>query len=103
MHITSSLALLGLVLITDVAYALPAAKVPRLFQRHGFTRRDLDVHVLQKELGPLLSDRATIYGPENEEWKENTKRFNTFTRPDVQVIVEPAEESDVSTIVSACR
>lgn len=103
MHIIAYLVTLGLVLISDVALAIPLVSshaVPRSFQKHRFSRRDLDVFTIQQELGPLLFNSSSIFGPDSCKWAAATKRFNVFSRPNVEVVVVPGIEADVSTIVS---
>lgn len=107
MHITSYIAaLVSLVSIRGLALAIPLASPyasSRSFQKHAFSRRDLNAHTVQLELGPLLSNTSTIFGPDSPKWANATHRFNIFSRPDVEVIAVPGKEADVSTIVStAC-
>lgn len=47
-----------------------------------------------------MSPGSLIFGPSDPAWDETTKRWNLFAVPDVQVVVQPAQESDVSKIVS---
>jgi hypothetical protein len=77
-----------------------ATAVPRYLQHEPITRRDLSVYTVSKELGPLLSKKSIIFGPSNPRWDVAVERYQTFAIPDVELVVQPATESDVSTIVS---
>lgn len=104
MYIVPYLAVLSLVPIGGFAAAVPRLAhyaTPRSLQPYPFSRRDLPVATIQRELGPLLSNTSTIIGPDSPSWANNTERYNIFTRPDVEVVVLPGEEKDVSAIVSA--
>jgi hypothetical protein len=79
----------GLVLLQTLVAAEP------------FTRRDLPVHKVKRELGRLLSSSSTIFGPLDPRWGEATERYNTFTIPHIEIVVQPAKESDIPIIVSA--
>lgn len=78
-----------------------ASPVPRYFQSNPITRRDLTAETVEKELGPLLSSGTLIFGPENPAYVNATSRWITFVQPDIEVVVEPAAESDISKIVSS--
>lgn len=81
---------------------VPEVAVPRYFKRNPDTPAKLDVVSLQKELGPILSTGSLIFGRNSSNWANSTARWNLYAAPDVQAVVQPAAESDVSTIVSPC-
>lgn len=56
---------------------------------------------IQTELGPSLSNVSSIFGPDDSRWEATTERYSTLGLPDIQVVVQPALESEISTIVSA--
>jgi hypothetical protein len=83
-----------------------SAGVPRTFstpyfQGNSITRRDLSADIVASELGPLLSNGSLIFGPSNPSYTNATTRWITFVQPDVEVVVQPAAESDISKIVFA--
>lgn len=90
-----------------VAYALPllpqlvagAPVVPRYFRRSLFSRQNISSNAVEAELGPQLSTGSLVFGPEDPRWSNATVRFDSLVRPNVQVVVEPATEHDVSKIV----
>ncbi|RYP55563.1 hypothetical protein DL769_010120 [Monosporascus sp. CRB-8-3] len=94
---------LALLQTTVAGAALPATHVPRYFQHAPFTRRDLSVPKVQAELGALLSRGSTIFGPSSPAWEEATERWNTYAPPDIEIVVQPGRESDVSKIVKYCN
>lgn len=80
--------------------AIPRAPgTPHYFQPHGFTRRDLSVTQVQQELGPQLSNGSLLFGPSDPRWYAAIERYSTHAIPDVEIVVQPATEKDVSTIV----
>jgi hypothetical protein len=90
------LSALSLVLLQPLVAGL---SVPRYFQTAPFTRRDLSVTKVQRELGALVSQGSTIFGPNDARYPEATERYSTHAVPDIEVVVIPATESDVSVIV----
>jgi hypothetical protein len=91
----------GLALLITVVCGkpIPDSMVPHYFQRNPFTRRDLSVVQVQMELGRLLSNGSNIFGPSDPRWDNATERWNIFSKPVTEVVVQPGEESDVSVIV----
>lgn len=89
----------GLPLLSQLALGSPV--VPRCFQRSLYSRANISATTVEAELGPQLSGGSLIFGPDNPQWSNATSRFNTLLRPAVQVVVEPASESDVSKIASS--
>ena len=66
----------------------------------SFTRRDLTPEQAQRELGPLLSNTSSIFGPSDPRWLDATERYQLYAVPDIQMVVQPRLESDIPTIVS---
>lgn len=97
-----SLAAYSLVLLQALVNGLPVAHndVPRYFQTNSITRRDLTASTVERELGPLLSTGSLIFGPSNAAFANVTERWATYVQPDIEVVVEVAAESDISTVVS---
>ncbi|KAK3291714.1 uncharacterized protein B0H64DRAFT_329821 [Chaetomium fimeti] len=80
-----------------------AASIPRYFERQPRTRHNLDSALVQRELGELASDSIVIFGPGDDRYPEAIARWNMFAVPQIQVVVVPGEESDVSIIVKYCN
>lgn len=76
------------------------ASIPRHFERAPVTRPNLNSNQVQRELGGRVSKATTIYGPTDDRYDQATARWNTFAVPQIQVVIEPGEESDVAKIVS---
>lgn len=76
------------------------ASIPTYFERFPSTPRQLSVVQVQRELGARLSNTTAIFGPDDSQYKEALSRWNSFVTPKVQLVIEPGQESDVSTIVS---
>lgn len=75
--------------------------IPSSFRTVPVTSRVLSSAQVQRELGGRLSSTTTIIGPNNPDFANATSRWSDFGEPTVQVIIEPGDESDVSTIVCA--
>lgn len=99
------LVVFGITLIQALVAASPLAStpVPRYFRRHPVSRRELSVDDIQRELGPILSNGSTIFGPLDPSFSNATERFNVLAPPDIEVVVVPALELDVSKIVSVIK
>ncbi|ORY71065.1 uncharacterized protein BCR38DRAFT_415840 [Pseudomassariella vexata] len=98
--------LYGLTLLQVIVSAVPVNReigIPRYFQRQPYTRHNLTAATVQSELGLFVSNGTLIFGPSSSLWENATERWNTFVRPQVQVVVQPARESDVSKIVKYCN
>lgn len=95
----SRLALFGLAFIT-LLRLVASAVVPYYFQPVGVSRRDVSAEQVAAELGPQLSNGTLIFGSSDPRWADATHRYNTLTPPHIEVFVEPAQESDISKIVS---
>ncbi|KAG7123691.1 FAD-linked oxidoreductase OXR2 like protein [Verticillium longisporum] len=77
--------------------------VPRYFEKHAITRRDLTAKQIREELGLRVSNTTLIFGPEACRFEKATSRWTDSSKPDVQVVIEPGIESDVATIVQYCN
>ncbi|KAI0120156.1 FAD-binding domain-containing protein [Nemania sp. FL0031] len=77
--------------------------VYQLFQRHPITRSTLTSSKVQSELGPVLSNGAVIFGPSSSLYPNATSRWVEYVKPNIQVVVQPAQESDVAKIVKYCN
>ncbi|KAI1771734.1 hypothetical protein F4818DRAFT_202391 [Hypoxylon cercidicola] len=95
----------GLALFQALAVAspLPLSSVPRYFQKNPVTRREVQVSTIQQELGTSLSPGSIIILPSDASFSNDTHRWNTLAPPDVEVVVQPARESDISRIVKYCN
>ncbi|KAI1432414.1 FAD-binding domain-containing protein [Xylaria sp. CBS 124048] len=98
-------ALFGLLLQQSFVAAspLPPSDTPRYFERDPTTRLRLTSAQVQKELGPVVSKETVIFGPDSTLYPNATSRWVTYVRPDIKVVVQPAKESDVATIVKYCN
>ena len=76
-----------------------AASIPRYFEKHLSTRHDLTSTQVQKELGGKISKAAVIFGPDDGRFKDITSRWTEYSKPHIQVVIEPGTESDVAKIV----
>ena len=92
----SSLAVCGLILLQSLA-AANAIQFPDT--QHGFTTRRLTPVQAQLELGPLLSNNSSIFGPNDSRWPNATERYQNYAPPHIQLVVQPGLESDIPTIV----
>jgi hypothetical protein len=77
-----------------------AAAVPYYFRPAGVSSRNLSIQQIAADLGPQISNGSLIFGPSDARWVEAVHRYNTLSPPDVEFLVEPAQESDISKIVS---
>ncbi|KAJ8130682.1 hypothetical protein O1611_g2947 [Lasiodiplodia mahajangana] len=77
--------------------------VSQLFQRNPITRSSLTSSKVQSELGPLLSHGAVVFGPSSSLYLNATSRWVEYVKPNIQVVVQPAQESDVAKIVKYCN
>ncbi|KAI2639150.1 FAD-binding domain-containing protein [Hypomontagnella submonticulosa] len=103
MSLLSRTLLSGCALLALFQTFASAAAVPRYFQRHPMTRRDLSVQKVEQELSVILSNGTTMYGPQDTKWEDLIERYNTFALPDIQIVVQPGQESDISKIVKYCN
>ena len=87
---------LALCLIQSLVAGLTPA---RYFESVPFTRRGLSVVEVQTELGALVSENTTIFGPEDPRFVDATERWSNHAVPGIEVVVVPGTEHDVSVIV----
>ncbi|KAI9680453.1 MAG: hypothetical protein M1822_007211 [Bathelium mastoideum] len=96
----SIIAAYGLTLLPTLVTSSPI--VPPYFQRKLFSRGNITSTTVAAELGPQLSNGSLVFGPNNPQWSNATSRWDTLVRPDVQVVVEPASESDIAKVIKYC-
>ncbi|ROT38916.1 FAD-binding domain-containing protein [Sodiomyces alkalinus F11] len=95
--------LCGLTFLQALVAASPLPQgVPRYFRREPCSPHALLLRQLQQDLADDLSDGSLIFGPSNPAWDETIERWQMLSRPEIQVVVQPAEESDISKIVEYC-
>ncbi|PYH44672.1 FAD-binding oxidoreductase [Aspergillus saccharolyticus JOP 1030-1] len=63
------------------------------------TRAELTAFDIETELGPLLCESSSIFGPEDPRWLRATLRYEEYLPPQFTVIAEVGCESDVSTVI----
>ncbi|KAI1735259.1 FAD-binding domain-containing protein [Xylaria scruposa] len=97
--------LLGLILQDAIVAGspVPYETFPRYFQNYPVTRRNITAAMVQKELAAQLSNGTIVFGPSDPAYANATSRWVTFVKPDIRVVVQPAQESDVATIVKYCN
>ncbi|RWA04937.1 hypothetical protein EKO27_g10166 [Xylaria grammica] len=98
---TSFFVAYGLALLPALVTSSPI--VPRYFQKKLFSRDNITAATIDAELGPDLSGGSLIFGSDSDQWADATSRWNTLIRPDVQVVVQPAAESDIAKIIKYCN
>ncbi|WQF90178.1 Putative berberine/berberine, FAD-binding domain, PCMH-type, FAD-binding, type PCMH, subdomain 2 [Colletotrichum destructivum] len=79
------------------------ASIPRYFEEQPNTRRSLTSTQVQQELGGWVSNTTSIFGPDDGRFDDVTSRWTDFSKPNVQVVIEPGTESDVQAIVEYCN
>lgn len=94
-----SLVISSLCLFSGLSSLVSGASIPRYFEKQPTTRRNLTSQEVRRELGGQVSRGTLIYGPSDAEFANLTSRWTVYSKPDVQVVIEPAAELDVSTIV----
>ncbi|KAF4849638.1 FAD-linked oxidoreductase chyH [Colletotrichum siamense] len=92
--------LLALGLLQNFALAY---SIPNYFTKAPVTRSQLDVEQVRRELGCRVSKTSTIFGPDDASYVNATARWNPIAAPQIQVVIAPGEESDVSIIVKYCN
>ncbi|KFY07455.1 hypothetical protein V492_07117 [Pseudogymnoascus sp. VKM F-4246] len=80
-----------------------SARIPRLFRPDTTTPNNLNTTEVQRELGHQVSSTTAIFGPSDSRFDIATSRWTTYGKPQIQVVIEPGQESDVSTIVKYCN
>ncbi|KAI1125559.1 hypothetical protein F5Y10DRAFT_227607 [Nemania abortiva] len=81
---------------------VPQAPVPRYFRRDPSTPATISVTQVQKDLGQLISNSSLIFGPSSDDYSEATDRWNYYSKPDIQAVVEVGQESDIAKVVKYC-
>lgn len=74
--------------------------IPRYFQTVSVTRRNLSTTQVQQELGRQVFNTTAIFEPSDSRYNDAIVRWNIVAVPQIQVVVEPGQESDIPTIVS---
>ncbi|KAI0197904.1 hypothetical protein F4808DRAFT_473476 [Astrocystis sublimbata] len=97
--------LYGLALLQATVSGSPVdfGSIPAFFQRAPASPRALSSFNITSTLGPKLSAGSTILFPSNPQFSNLTSRWNTLEPPHIEVVVQPAQESDVATIVKYCH
>ncbi|GAP88449.1 putative 6-hydroxy-D-nicotine oxidase [Rosellinia necatrix] len=96
----------GLAVFSAVVSGSPIApeiSVPRYFQRSPSTPAVISLDQVQNDLGRLMSNSSLIFGPSSDAYSEATDRWNTYSKPDIQVVVEVGQESDIAQVVKYCN
>lgn len=91
---------LALVAILPSSLVLGSPVLTCLYGPCSTASRGLPPSQIASQLGPQLSNTSRIFGPDDTDWTNATLRFQGLSHPDIQVVVQPGEESDVATIVS---
>ncbi|KAI6085187.1 FAD-binding domain-containing protein [Hypoxylon rubiginosum] len=81
----------------------PLKSIPYYFQKNPFTCRQVSVFEIAQDLGAVISSNSAIFLPSHPPWSEVTKRWNTLIAPDIEIVVQPAEESDIPKVVQYCN
>lgn len=96
MHVSLRVILAPLNLISIIA-AIPS------FIRHtrsdGFTLLPPSISTIQQELGPQLSQNASIYFPGSPGYMNDTERWATNTESNFSVVIVPGIDADVAATV----
>ncbi|KAH6638611.1 hypothetical protein BKA67DRAFT_528734 [Truncatella angustata] len=101
MRVLSHRVLCGLALLEALVAGSPLLfdHVPSYFQNHPVTRREVSTYTIQRELGASLSKNSIILSPSDASFPNVTHRWNTLAPPEIEVVVQPARESDIAKIV----
>ncbi|RAH68294.1 FAD-binding oxidoreductase [Aspergillus aculeatinus CBS 121060] len=86
----------ALVLLSSLGQASPTGCVDGLCL---MTRAGLTAFQVETELGPLLCDASSVFGPDDPRWLGATLRYDEFLPPQFTVIAQVGCESDVSTVI----
>ena len=76
-----------------------STSMPKYFETYHITRRTLKSPQVQRELGSQVSNTTVIFGPGDSSYDAATARWNMFAPPQIEVVIEPGQESDIPTIV----
>ena len=96
MALLSSLAVCGLILLQPLA---AADDVCFPDTQHVFTTRGSTPIRAQHELGRLLSNDSSIFGPNDSRWPNATERYQNSAPPHILLVVQPGLETDIPTTV----
>ncbi|RAH84361.1 FAD-binding domain-containing protein [Aspergillus japonicus CBS 114.51] len=86
----------ALVLLSSLGQASPTGCVDGLCPR---TRAELTAFQIETELGPLLCNSSSVFGPNDPRWLGATLRYEEYLPPQFTVIAQVGCESDVSTVI----
>ncbi|KAJ6128717.1 CAZyme family AA7 [Penicillium samsonianum] len=86
----------GLATVVSLAAAAPTNCLDGLCLK---TRANLSPLQVSRELGPLLSNASSVFGPSDSRWANATARYQQYAAPKFTVAVQVARESDVSVII----
>ncbi|KFZ09727.1 hypothetical protein V502_08538 [Pseudogymnoascus sp. VKM F-4520 (FW-2644)] len=86
-----------------IQYFAAGARIPGHFRPHPTTPIGLNTTEVQRELGCRVSNTTAIFGPSDSRFDVATSRWDIYAPPQIQVVIEPGQESDVSTIVKYCN
>ncbi|KAJ2999372.1 hypothetical protein NUW58_g8 [Xylaria curta] len=64
-----------------------------------YTRSNLTTETIISELGPQLSQRSVIIGPNDASWANVTSRYQAYNQPHILLVIQPGREEDIPTIV----
>lgn len=90
------------VLARSVAFLQTVAALPTVsnyLESSSAASYNISSAQVQRDLGSVLSHSTTIFSPDDPRFDNATRRWSTFAVPQVQVVIEPGEESDISEIV----
>ncbi|KAB8293737.1 hypothetical protein EYC80_009222 [Monilinia laxa] len=92
----TNFAAFGLLLLQSLVTAAPQACLDGLC---SYTRGNLTAQQVSRELGPQLSRKSNIFGPEDPRFLNETARYQAYKPPVIRMVVQPGSEADVSKIV----
>ena len=84
-----------------IQYFAAGSRIPGHFRPHPTTPIGLNTTEVRRELGCRVSNTTAIFGPSDSRFDVATSRWDIYAPPQIQVVIEPGQESDVSTIVGA--
>lgn len=91
-------AVCSLMLFQTLVIGAPASR-PDYLQPFPSSPRNLTANEVMRELGGRLSSETTIFGPSNTAYRNATERWNTLEIPNIEVVVQVGQESDIAKIV----
>ncbi|KAK2603628.1 hypothetical protein QQS21_004209 [Conoideocrella luteorostrata] len=93
----------GSALLSAVASAAHSFSNPHYLRAADVTPVGITVDNVRRELGRSLSRGTLIFGPHDSGFEHATERWAKFSQPEIQVVIEVAQESDVQKIVNYCN